>query len=146
MHIILRAAMVAVSLGSIGPAYAGEGEGGAADTRATEVPGLVAQAPKQSIPSPFESARNGQASLPDGTAWIFPPIGKAPRPGATRRSSDGRSYSGCPLEGSEETNGLQRATEVEGLETDVSRQNICPPASTLTLNGLLPAHRSSHPA
>ena len=28
MHIILRAAMVAVSLGSIGPAYAGEGEGG----------------------------------------------------------------------------------------------------------------------
>ncbi len=76
MHIILRAAMVAVSLGSIGPAYAGEGEGGAADTRATEVPGLVAQAPKQSIPSPLESARNGQASPSHGTAWIFPPIGK----------------------------------------------------------------------
>jgi hypothetical protein len=76
MHIILRAAMVAVSLGTIGPAYAGEGEGGVADTRATEVPGAVAQAPTRSIPSSLELARNGQAPRPNGTAWIFPPIGE----------------------------------------------------------------------
>ena len=76
MHIILRAAMVAVSLGTIGPAYAGEGEGGVADTRATEAPGVVAQAPTQSIPSSLASAENGQAPRPSGTAWLFPPIGK----------------------------------------------------------------------
>jgi hypothetical protein len=75
MNIILRAAMVAVSLGTISPAYAGEGEGGLADIRATEVPGVVAQAPTQSMPL-LETAQNGQVSRCNGTTWIFPPIGK----------------------------------------------------------------------
>jgi hypothetical protein len=75
MNIILRAAMVAVSLGTISPAYAGEGEGGVADTRATEVPGVVAQAPTQSRPL-LETTQNGQVSRSNGTTWVFPPIGK----------------------------------------------------------------------
>jgi hypothetical protein len=73
MNIILRAVMVAISLGTIGPAYAGEG--GVADTRVTEVPGVVAQAPTQSMPL-LETARNGQVLRSAGTTWIFPPIGK----------------------------------------------------------------------
>jgi hypothetical protein len=73
MNIILRAAMVAVSLGTIGPAYAGEGV--VANTRVTEVPGVVAQASTQSIPL-VETALNGRVSRSNGTAWIFPPIGK----------------------------------------------------------------------
>ena len=75
MNIILRAAMVAVSLGTIGPAYAGEGEGGAADTRVTEVPGVVAQVPTQGMPL-LETAQNGQVLRSNGTTWLFPPIGK----------------------------------------------------------------------
>ena len=73
MYIILRAAIVAVSLGTIGPAYAGDGV--VANTRVTEVPGAVAQAPTQSIPL-VETAQNGRVSRSNGSAWIFPPIGK----------------------------------------------------------------------
>ena len=61
MNIVLRAAMVAVSLGTIGPAHAGQGEGGAADTRVTEVPGVVAQAPAQSMPL-LSTAQNGRGT------------------------------------------------------------------------------------
>ena len=75
MNISFRAAMVAISLGTIAPAYAGEGEGGVADTRVTEVPGVVALAPTQSMPL-LESAQNGKAMRSKGTTWIFPPIGK----------------------------------------------------------------------
>ena len=75
MNIVLRAAMVAVSLGTIGPAYAGEGEGGVADARVTEVPGVVSRAPTRSMPL-LETAQNGQVQRSAGTTWIFPPIGK----------------------------------------------------------------------
>ncbi len=75
MNIILRAALVAVSLGTIGPAHAGEGEGGVADSRVTEVPGVVVQAPTQSEPL-LETAQNGQVTRSNGTTWLFPPIGK----------------------------------------------------------------------
>jgi hypothetical protein len=75
MNIILRAAIVAVSLGTIGPAYAGGGDGGVARTRVTEVPGVVAQAPTESVPL-LATAQNGQVSRSNGTTWLFPPIGK----------------------------------------------------------------------
>jgi len=75
MNIVVRAAMVAVSLGTIGPAHAGQGEGGAADTRVTEVPGVVAQAPAQSMPL-LSTAQNGRVQRSNATTWIFPPIGK----------------------------------------------------------------------
>ena len=48
--------VVAVSLGTIGPAYAGDGV--VANTRVAEVPGVVAQAPTQGIPL-IETAQNG---------------------------------------------------------------------------------------
>jgi hypothetical protein len=74
MNTVLRAAIVAASLASIGPAYAGEGEGTVANTRFTEIPGVVAQAPAQNVP-PVATAQNGQASRSNAT-WLFPPIGK----------------------------------------------------------------------
>jgi hypothetical protein len=79
MRIMLRAAMAAVSIGTIGSAYAGEGEGPAANTLFTEIPGVVAQAPAQT--APLTTAQNGQAMQTDvsdsnRTTWMFPPIGK----------------------------------------------------------------------
>jgi hypothetical protein len=61
MNTMLRAAIVAVSLASIGPAYA-------------EIPGEGAQSPAQNAPQ-VATARNAHASRPNG-AWLFPPIGK----------------------------------------------------------------------
>ena len=46
MSIMLRAALAAVSLANIAPAYAGE----AANTRFTETPGVAAVAPAQNAP------------------------------------------------------------------------------------------------
>ena len=77
MNIILRAAMVAVSLGTIGPAYADQGVGGVANRGITEVPGAIAQAPAPGVPT-VETAQKGQLRPSNGTAWIFPPIGKDP--------------------------------------------------------------------
>jgi hypothetical protein len=80
MKIMLRAAMAAVSIATIGSAYAGEGEGTAANTLFTEIPGVVAQPPVQNAPL-VATAQNGQAMetyVPGSnrTTWIFPPIGK----------------------------------------------------------------------
>jgi hypothetical protein len=80
MKIMLRAAMAAVSIATIGSAYAGEGEGTAADTLFTEIPGVVAQAEVQNAPL-AAMAQNRQAMATDvsssnRTTWIFPPIGK----------------------------------------------------------------------
>ena len=47
MKIMLRAAIAALSIASIGSAIAGEGEGTVANTQFTEVPGVVAQADVQ---------------------------------------------------------------------------------------------------
>ncbi len=77
MNIMLRAAIAAASLASIGSAYAGEGEGTVANTLFTEIPGVVAQAPVQNAPS-VATAQNGQAihtyvtQSSHGT-WLFPP-------------------------------------------------------------------------
>jgi len=79
MKIMLRAAIMAASLGTIGSAYAGDGDGTIAETRFTEIPGVVAQAPVRDAP-PVATAQDGQAvqasvSRSSGAAWVFPPIG-----------------------------------------------------------------------
>jgi hypothetical protein len=81
MRIMLRAALAAASIGSIGSAYADGGEGPAANTTFTEIPGVIAQAPAQNAPA-VATAQNGRA-LPvyvtrsnQGT-WLFGPNGNA---------------------------------------------------------------------
>lgn len=81
MRIMLRAALAAASIASIGSAYAGEGEGMAANTQFTEIPGVIAQAPAQNAPA-VTTAQNGQAApvyvtrSSQGT-WLFAPDGNA---------------------------------------------------------------------
>ena len=79
MSILLRAALAAVSIGSITPAIAGEG-GPNPNTVSAELPGVIAQAPAQNVPS-FATAQNGQLTVqaetqPGRSLWLFPPIGK----------------------------------------------------------------------
>ena len=77
MKIMLRAAMAAVSLASIGSAYADSEGGTYADTFFTRLPGVVAQAPAQNVPA-IATAQNGLAvqtyvtQSSHGT-WLFPP-------------------------------------------------------------------------
>jgi len=77
MKILIRAAMAALSIASIGSAYAGDGEGPAANTQFTEIPGVVAQAPVQNAPV-FANAQNGQAlhayvARSSHGTWLFAP-------------------------------------------------------------------------
>ena len=77
MKNMLRAAIVALSIASIGSAYAGDGEGPAANTQFTEIPGVIAQAPAQNAPV-FANAQNGQAvhayvALSSHGTWLFAP-------------------------------------------------------------------------
>ena len=78
---MVRAALAAASIASIGSAYADGGEGPAANTTFTEIPGVIAQAPAQNAPV-VATAQNGGA-VPvyvtrsgDGT-WLFGPNGNA---------------------------------------------------------------------
>ena len=48
MKLLIRAALLAVSIGSIGSAYAGDGEGPIANTQFNELPNVIAEAPVQS--------------------------------------------------------------------------------------------------
>ncbi len=48
MKIMIRAALLAMSVGSIGSAYAGDGQGPIANTQFNELPGVIAMAPVQS--------------------------------------------------------------------------------------------------
>jgi hypothetical protein len=66
MMFVLRAAILAVSIGSIPPAIADEGGSGA-----------IAQAPAQTVPS-IDTTQRGQALRADTgrSPWLFPPIGK----------------------------------------------------------------------
>jgi hypothetical protein len=80
MRIMLRAAMAALSIASIGSAYADGGEGIVANTEFTEIQGVVAQAPAQNVPL-VAATQDGQAaqtheSQANGTTWLFPPVGK----------------------------------------------------------------------
>jgi len=60
MKIMLRGAIAALSFASIGAAYAGDGEGPVPNTRFTQIPGVIAQAPVQSAP-PTAFVQNGHA-------------------------------------------------------------------------------------
>ena len=78
MRIMLRAAIAALSFGSIGPAMAPQGDGGTvANTLFTELPRVVAEAPVENAPA-VATAQNGQAvqtyitQLSRGT-WLFVP-------------------------------------------------------------------------
>jgi hypothetical protein len=77
MNIMLRAALAAFSIANIGSAYADSEGGQVANTRFTEIPGFLAQAPAQNAPA-VATARNGQAvqtyvtQSSHGT-WLFPP-------------------------------------------------------------------------
>jgi hypothetical protein len=76
MKTMLLAAAAALSLG-ISAAYADGGDGPIANTRFTELPRVIAQAPVQNAPA-IATARNGQAigtyvtNSSHGT-WLFPP-------------------------------------------------------------------------
>ena len=79
MRLALRAAIAAISIASIGPAFAGEGEGTLANTFFTEIPGVLAQPPVQApYPSAVAAAPGGQSSgtfvtsSQNGT-WLFAP-------------------------------------------------------------------------
>jgi hypothetical protein len=81
MKIMVRAALAAASIASIGSAYADGGEGLAANTTFTEILGVIAQAPAHNTPA-VATAQNGRA-VPvyvtrsgDGT-WLFGPNGNA---------------------------------------------------------------------
>jgi hypothetical protein len=75
--LVLRAATMVLSLG-IGSAYAGDGDGTIANTRFTEIPGVVALARMQNAPL-MATARNGLATHAFVTrsqhegVWLFPP-------------------------------------------------------------------------
>jgi hypothetical protein len=76
MKIMLRAAIAALSISSIGPAFADGGDGPVANTRFTEIPGVVAQAAVQN--APVATAQNGQATKIYVTrenrgTWLFAP-------------------------------------------------------------------------
>ncbi len=58
MKIMLRAAIMAVSLASIGTAYAGDGGGPIANTQFNELPGVIAQAQVQNNQA-VAAAQNG---------------------------------------------------------------------------------------
>ena len=76
MRFVLRAAIVALSIGSIPPAIAAQG-GPNPNTFSTELPGVIAQAPAQNVPS-IDTTQRGQALRADTDRgpWLFPPIGK----------------------------------------------------------------------
>jgi hypothetical protein len=61
MKILLRAALVAISLGTMGTAYADEGDGPIANTQFTEFPNVIAQAPVQSNRA-IAGIQNGSAA------------------------------------------------------------------------------------
>jgi hypothetical protein len=78
MKFMLRAAMAAVSIGSIPPAMAGE-NGTNPNRLFTEVPEVIAQVPAQNAPS-IDTSQPLQAldtvTQPAHSPWLFPPIGK----------------------------------------------------------------------
>ena len=61
MKTMLLAAATALSLGTIGSAYADSGEGVVANTQFTQIPGVVAGAPAHNVPS-VATAQNGQVA------------------------------------------------------------------------------------
>ena len=77
MKSMLRTALAALSIASIGPAFGGEGGDVAANTFFTQLPGVIAQAPAQDA-SAIATAQNGQDVQLYGTmshrgTWLFAP-------------------------------------------------------------------------
>ena len=83
MRTMIIAAVAAMGL-TIGVTYAGDGEGPAANTMFTQIPGVVAQAPAGNLPSTGTAqqiGRNGNRS--SHSPWLSPPIFTVP--GMARR-------------------------------------------------------------
>ena len=74
MKYTLRAAIAALSIGSIPPAMAGEGSN--PNTVFTEIPGVTAHAPAQTVPGldTVQQRQSAQSGHGHG-GWLFPPIG-----------------------------------------------------------------------
>jgi hypothetical protein len=78
MKTMMLAAAAVLSFG-VGSAFAGEGDGTVANTFFTELPGVVAQAPSQQVPSAV--ARNQTGGAPTAAfitnhssgTWLFAP-------------------------------------------------------------------------
>jgi hypothetical protein len=79
MKTMILATAAVLSLG-VGSAFAGDGEGQVPNTLFTELPGVIAQAPVQQVPSAVAQGQTGKAptatfvtrSQSSGT-WLFPP-------------------------------------------------------------------------
>lgn len=73
MKFAIRAGLVALSIGSIPPAFAGES--GTNPNMSFTDPGIIAEAPTQNAPAQRErELRTDTQSSRD--PWLFPPIGK----------------------------------------------------------------------
>jgi hypothetical protein len=71
MKFAIRAALAALSIGSIPPAFADE------SGPFTERPGIVAEAPAQNAPAITQRGPELQGHTQSGHGpWLFPPIGK----------------------------------------------------------------------
>ena len=77
MKTMMLAAAAVLALG-VGSAFAGESDGTVANTFFTKLPGVVAQAPSQQVPSAVARNQGGAptaafvTSHSSGT-WLFPP-------------------------------------------------------------------------
>jgi hypothetical protein len=75
MKTLFRAAIAALSIASISPAMAGEGEGTIANTQFT-LPGVVAQGPAASAPravAPDSGSADNYATQSNHAVSLFPP-------------------------------------------------------------------------
>ena len=74
MKFAIRAALVALSIASIPPAFADE-SGPNPNTSFTELPGVIAEAPAQNATTQHGQELNSYTQSSRGP-WLFPPIGK----------------------------------------------------------------------
>lgn len=72
MRLIIRAALLAASIATIGTAYAGDGEGPIPNTQFNELPNVIAQAPVQDNHA-YAANQNGSAyATPQRPSVVFP--------------------------------------------------------------------------
>ena len=76
MKIMIRAALLAMSIGSIGTAYAGDGQGPIPNTEFNQFPGVIAQAPGQN-----NRAIAGTQSEPGTSLFVTQQKGSSAFPG-----------------------------------------------------------------
>ena len=74
MKFAIRAGLVALSIGSIPPAFADE-SGPNPNTTFTELPGVIAEAPAPNATTQHGQELNSYTQASRGP-WLFPPIGK----------------------------------------------------------------------